>query len=179
MLRKNPDLTVTNFNTMGFFGTLRFNHLHPPFNNVAIRRAVRLGMNQDDYMSVVTGGDSSISRTCKALFPCGTPYGEEIGTAQMTGDIDAARKALKAAGYAGEKVVILHPADAPTISPFGHVTYDYLRKLDMNVELQEMDWNTLAQRRTKAEPPDKGGWNIFAVSADGAVGAVLNTTSTQ
>jgi peptide/nickel transport system substrate-binding protein len=161
LLRKNADLTVTNFNPVGFFGCMRFNHLHAPFNNVAIRRAVRLGMNQDDYMSAVTGNDPAIYRSCKALFPCGSPYGEELGTAQMTGDIPAARAALKAAGYAGEKVVILNPADVPTIGPFGQVTFDYLKKIGMNVELQEMDWNTLAQRRTKLESPDKGGWSIF------------------
>jgi peptide/nickel transport system substrate-binding protein len=154
-------VTVTNFNPVGFFGTMRFNHLHPPFNNAAIRRAVRLGMNQDDYMSAVTGSDTTIYRTCKALFPCGTPYGEELGASGMTGDVAAARAALKAAGYAGEKVVILNPADVPTIAPFGHVTFDYLKQIGMNAELQEMDWNTLAQRRTKAEPPDKGGWSIF------------------
>ena len=161
LLRKNPDLTVTNFNAVGFFGTMRFNHLHPPFNNAAIRRAVRIGMNQDDYMSAVTGNDPSIYRTCKALFPCGTPYGEELGTMQMTGDVGAARTALKAAGYAGEKVVILNPADIPTIGPFGHVTFDYLKALGMNAEMQDMDWNTLAQWRTKTDPPDKGGWSIF------------------
>ena len=38
---------------------------------------------------------------------------------------------------------------------------DYLKQIGMNVELQEMDWNTLAQRRTKADPVDKGGWSIF------------------
>ena len=161
LLRKNADLTVTNFNPVGFFGCMRFNHLQPPFNNPAIRRAVRLGMNQDEYMSAVTGSDPAIYRACKALFPCGTPYGEELGTAQMTGDIPAARAALKAAGYAGEKVVIINPADVPTIGPFGQVTFDYLKQIGMNVELQEMDWNTLAQRRTKAEPTDKGGWSIF------------------
>jgi peptide/nickel transport system substrate-binding protein len=79
----------------------------------------------------------------------------------MTGDVAAARVALKQAGYAGEKVVILNPADVPTIAPFGQVTYDYLKQLGMNVEIQEMDWNTLAQRRTKADPVDKGGWSIF------------------
>ena len=161
LLRKNPDLIVSNFNTVGFFGTMRFNHLHPPFNNAAIRRAVRLGMNQDDYMSAVTGNDSSIYRHCKALFPCGSAYGEELGNDGMTGDIKAAKRALDAAGYKGEKVVILNPADVPTIAPFGQVTYEYLRQLGMNVELQDMDWNTLAQRRTKADPVEKGGWSIF------------------
>ena len=32
-----------------------------------------------------------------------------------------------------------------------------------------MDWQTLVQRRTKKDPPDKGGWNCFhtySVSAD-------------
>ena len=140
---------------------MRFNHLQPPFNNPAIRRAVRLGMNQEDYMSAVTGSDPAIYRSCKALFPCGITYGDEIGGAQMTGDVAAARAALKAAGYAGEKVVILNPADIPTIGPFGLVTYDYLKQIGMNVELQSMDWNTLAQRRTKADPVDKGGWSIF------------------
>jgi peptide/nickel transport system substrate-binding protein len=161
MLRKNPDVVVSNFNTVGFFGTMRFNHLNPPFNNAAIRRAVRLGMKQDDYMSAVTGNDPSIYRTCKALFPCGTLYGEEPGEDGMTGDIKAAKRALDDAGYKGEKVVILNPADVPTIAPFGQVTYDYLRKLGMNVELQEMDWNTLAQRRTRPDPVEKGGWSIF------------------
>ncbi len=161
LLRKNPELVVSNFNVVGFFGTMRFNHLHPPFNNVAIRRAVRLGMNQNDYMTAVTGGDSSIYRTCKALFPCDTPYGEELGGAGMTGDVAAAKRALDAAGYKGEKIVILNPADVPTIAPFGQVTYEYLRQLGMNVELQEMDWNTLAQRRTKPDAPEKGGWSIF------------------
>ncbi len=161
LLRKNKDLTVENFNTVGFFGCMRFNHLQPPFDNPAIRRAVRLGMNQEDYMSAVTGSDPSIYRSCKALFPCGTAFGDEIGAGQMTGDVAAARAALKAAGYAGEKVVILNPADVPTIGPFGLVTYDYLKQIGMNVELQSMDWNTLAQRRTKSEPVDKGGWSIF------------------
>ena len=98
---------------------------------------------------------------CKALFPCGTPYGQELGVELMTGNLDAARAEVKAAGYAGEKIVILNPGDVATIAPFGHVTYDLFKKLGLNVEIQEMDWNTLAQRRTKPDPVDKGGWSVF------------------
>ena len=161
LLRKSPDLTVENFNPVGFFGTMRFNHLNPPFNNVRMRRAVQMAVNQEDYMSAVTGNDPSIYRTCKALFPCGTPYGEELGKNLMTGDLAAGRAEIKASGYAGEKIVILNPGDVATIAPFGHVTYDLFKKLGLNVEMQEMDWNTLAQRRTKADPVDKGGWSVF------------------
>ena len=161
LLRKSPDLTVENFNPVGFFGTMRFNHLNPPFNNVRMRRAVQMAVNQEDYMSAVTGNDPSIYRTCKALFPCGTPYGEELGKNLMTGDLASARAEIKASGYAGERIVILNPGDVATIAPFGHVTFDLFKKLGLNVEMQEMDWNTLAQRRTKADPVDKGGWSVF------------------
>jgi len=161
LLRKSPNLTVENFNPVGFFGTMRFNHLNPPFNNVRMRRAIQMAVDQEDYMSAVTGNDPSIYRSCKALFPCGTPYGEELGKDLMTGDLAAARAEIKASGYGGEKIVILNPADIATIAPFGHVTYDLFKKLGLNVELQEMDWNTLAQRRTRTESVDKGGWSVF------------------
>ena len=35
LLRRNPDLAIGSANPTGFNGILRFNHLHPPFNNVA------------------------------------------------------------------------------------------------------------------------------------------------
>ena len=31
----------------------------------------------------------------------------------------------------------------------------------MNVELQEMDWGSLVQRRASREPVERGGWSIF------------------
>ena len=161
LLRKSSSLKVENFNPVGFFGTMRFNHLNPPFNNVRMRRAVMMAVNQEDYMSAVTANDPSIYSTCKALFPCGTAYGQELGADRMKGDLNAARAEIKAAGYGGEKIVILNPGDVATISPFGHVTYDLFRKLGLNVEIQEMDWNTLAQRRTRSDPVDKGGWSVF------------------
>lgn len=40
LLRRSRDVTVDNFNPVGFFGTMRFNHLNPPFNNVRMRRAI-------------------------------------------------------------------------------------------------------------------------------------------
>jgi peptide/nickel transport system substrate-binding protein len=47
------------------------------------------------------------------------------------------------------------------------VTADLLRKIGFNVDYQAMDWGSVVQRRTNQQPPDKGGWNLFAVSADG------------
>ena len=160
LLRRNPDVAIGSANPTGFNGILRFNHLHPPFNNVAVRRAVLMAINQHDYMAAITGGDSTAYNSCKAVLPCGTPYGREIGAPAMPGNLDQARGALQASGYNGEKVVIISPTDFVTIGPMGDVTYDTLKKLGMNVEIVQTDWGTVTQRRASREPVDKGGWSI-------------------
>jgi peptide/nickel transport system substrate-binding protein len=66
------------------------------------------------------------------MFPCGTPYGQEIGSEAMEDNMDKARAMLKASEYNGENVVILSPSDVPTIGPMGEITYDLLKKLGMN-----------------------------------------------
>ena len=74
------------------------------------------------------------------MFPCGTPYGQEIGAEVMQGSMDKARAMLKASGYNGEKVVIISPSDVPTIGPMGEITYDLLKQMGMNAELAATDW---------------------------------------
>ena len=160
-LRRRQGVTVDIIDTLGYNAVMRFNHLHPPFNNLALRRAIALGLPQEDYMRAVTANDESLFTTCKALFPCGTRYGQEIGKAVIQGDLAAARAAVKNSGYNGEKIVLLNPADVPSIAPFGHVTYDYFRKLGLNVELADTDWGSLVQRRNSKEPVEKGGWSVF------------------
>ena len=160
-LKKSPDVRIGSANPGGFNGILRFNHLQAPFNNVAIRRAVMMLVNQADYMASITGNDPAAFNGCKSMFPCGTPYGKEMGADVMQGNMDKARAMLKAAGYNGEKVVIISPSDVPTIGPMGDVTYDLLKKIGMNVELASMDWATLTNRRSSKESVEKGGWSLF------------------
>ena len=166
LLRKNPDIRIGSANPTGFNGILRFNHLHPPFNNVAVRRAVMMAVNQTDYMTSITGGDASAFKICRAVLPCGTPYGREIGIEAMPGNMDKAKAALKASGYNGEKVVIINPTDFVTIGPMGDVTYDLLKQMGMNVEIIETDWGTVTQRRAMKEP---GAWNILHTWAPSVV----------
>lgn len=161
LLRRDPNIAIGSANPSGFNAVLRFNHLNPPFNDVRLRRAVLMAVNQPDYMAAVTGNDATAFRTCKALLPCGTPYGREIGASAMPGDIEAAKAALKAANYNGQKVVLINPTDFPSIGPLGEVTYDTLKRMGMNVELQAMDWGSVVQRRTSKEPVEAGGWSIF------------------
>lgn len=167
-LRANPDIRIGNANPTAFNGILRFNHLHPPFNNLAVRQAVMLAVSQADYMQALTGGDPTSWAHCRSMYPCGTPYGRDVPD-RMPANLDKAKAALKASGYNGEKVVILSPADVPTIHPMGEVTADLLKRLGMNVEFAVMDWATLVARRVSKEPAEKGGWSIFHTWAPSSI----------
>lgn len=140
---------------------IRMNHLQAPFNNVKVRRAVMMAVRQDDYMRATFGDDQSLWRECKDMFPYGTPYYSGQDADLMKGDIKLAAQMLKESGYNGEKVVIINPTDFPQIHPLGVVTADTLKKIGMTVDLQETDWGTVVQRRTKMEPVEQGGWSIF------------------
>jgi peptide/nickel transport system substrate-binding protein len=161
-LASTRGVTVSQIDAMGFISILRFNHLNPPFNNVKLRQAVLVALDQADYMRAVNGDYVKWQR-CASMFPCGIPFSPELGASILNSprDLARAREAVKAAGYNGEKVVLMNPADFPSIAPLGDVTGDLLKKLGFNVDLQTMDWGTLGQRRTSKAPIDQGGWNIF------------------
>jgi peptide/nickel transport system substrate-binding protein len=160
ILAKDRDITIAIDNPQGRFALIRFNTLQPPFNDVRIRRAVRLAVKQEDFQRATFGDDPTLWRTCYSMFPCDTPYETDQPEA-MPGDYEAARKALKDAGYAGQTAVVINPTDFPPIHPGGLVAADMLTKIGMKVDLQETDWGTLIQRRVNREPVDKGGWSLF------------------
>jgi peptide/nickel transport system substrate-binding protein len=161
-MERNPQIRTMIQDPSGRLSLMRLNHLQPPFNDLRIRRAVLTAVKQEDYMRATIGDDHSLWRECRSLYVCGTPYTtEDEGRTLMTGDLDAAKKMLEAAGYAGQKVVIISPSDFPVIGPLGDVTAETLKKIGMNVDLQVMDWGTVVQRRTSKEPVEKGGWSIF------------------
>ncbi|GBD43690.1 Dipeptide-binding protein DppE [bacterium HR40] len=161
LLESNPDVVVDIVNPIGNIGFLRFNHLHPPFDKAEIRRAVLMAIKQEDYMTAAVG-NPKYWRTCYSVYPCGTPYENDVGSDILkVGDIEKAKAALQAAGYDGTPVVILHPTDIPLLSAFTQVTADKLRRMGMNVDVQAMDWATLTSRRAKREKPAEGGWNMF------------------
>jgi peptide/nickel transport system substrate-binding protein len=160
LLRRNADIAMAGSNPQGYIGGMRFNHLHPPFNDVRMRRAILTAVNQDDYMRAVTGNDSSLFQICRSQFPCGTTYGSQVGGSAQSGDLATAKAMIKEA-YGGAKAVIINPTDFATIAPLGDISYDLFQKLGINVEMIAADWGTVVQRRTSKEAVDKGGWSVF------------------
>jgi peptide/nickel transport system substrate-binding protein len=164
VLRRSRDIVIANGDPAGYMGVLRFNHLHPPFDRPAVRRAVLAAVNQPDFMAAVTNNDPSAFNVCHAFFPCTTPYGRPPEPSPMAQpSLDRARALLREGGYAGERVVMLNPADFPSIAPLGLIAQDLLTRIGLNVEFVTTDWGTVLQRVLNRNPPDAGGWSIFPV----------------
>ncbi len=163
LLRRNRNVVLELYDPTGFMAVGRFNHLYPPFDNPAVRRALLGAVNQADFMTAVTGTDRSLWRENVGVFPPETPMASDAGLEVLKGprDMEKVRRDLAAAGYKGEKVLLMAPADFPTLFALAQVGADMMTKAGINVDLVTTDWGTLVQRRARREPPDKGGWNMF------------------
>ena len=162
-LKRNAAIAVVVKDLTGEMGCMRFNQLFPPFDNPAIRRVVLDAVSQKDTMDAVAGADPSLIKLPNGLFANGTPMASDAGLGAIGSvqDPAKAKQALEAAGYKGEKIVILAASDFPTINAMAQVAGDMLKRIGFNVDYQSLDWGTVVQRRASKEPPDKGGWNIF------------------
>jgi peptide/nickel transport system substrate-binding protein len=169
LLAANPDLALARVDPLANPLIVRFNHLHPPFDNPKMRQAVLAVTDQSEFLAAVAG-DEKNWQLCPSFFTCGTPMASDAGSAALSGkrDFDKAKKLIAEAGYKGEKIVVLDAVDQPVIHPQALVVADLLKKLGLNVDLQAMDWGTVVTRRASKEPIDKGGWNIFPTGWVGA-----------
>jgi peptide/nickel transport system substrate-binding protein len=169
LMKRSPDLETSLVEVTGNIGILRMNHLFPPFDNPAIRRALLPALDQADFMTAVVGDNPSAWRGGIGYFAPGTPMASDAGLSAFTGPRDPAlaSRELKAAGYNGEQVVIMAPADYPRINALANVTADMMQRIGMNVELQSTDWGSVIQRRASKAPPDKGGWSVFITTLTG------------
>ena len=168
MLRANKDLTVDVKNRMGAIGCIRFNHLYPPFDNPAIRRALLGAVDQAAAMQAVAGSDPALWRDRIGLFDPGAPLGNDAGIEVLEGPRDYAkvRRELTAAGYHGEPIVVLDPTDVSGAHALALVGADQLRQSGMDVDVQSMDAGTMFRRRDSKQPIRQGGWNVFFTFMD-------------
>jgi peptide/nickel transport system substrate-binding protein len=163
VLRRGGKVRVEITEPTGNYGLLRTNHLHPPFDNPAMRRALLGAINQANFMTAVMGEDKSLWKVPCGFFPPSSPMASDRGLTVLSGQRDHAkvRQGLLSAGYHGEKVVFMGPQDVPNQKAMSEVAADMMRQVGMNVDYQAVDWGTIMQRRTNRNSPEKGGWNAF------------------
>ncbi|WP_267427870.1 ABC transporter substrate-binding protein [Methylobacterium sp. GC_Met_2] len=162
-LQSNPQIVTQLAGRLGNLGTAVMNHLHPPFDKPAVRRVVLEALSQEDFMAAAGGDDRKLWRTGVGIFTPGTPMSNESGLDVLTRkrDLERAKRDLIAAGYKGERVVLMAASDNPVLGALGEVMNDLLRRLGMNVQYVVTDWGSVVSRRASKAAPDQGGWSIF------------------
>jgi len=178
LLRKNGVLVEAK-EKGGLMGMIRFNHLVPPFDNPAIRRAFFAGVNQTDYMTAVMGDDHSLWNDKCGFFLPESPYATDAGMAVMTGprSLDKVKHDLDAAGYRGERVVFVVPTDLPALNAMSQLAADMFRRVGVNLDYQALDWGTVLPRLANKDGIDKGGWSVWCNYIPGVIAITPATQS--
>lgn len=164
LLKANPLVGVATRGQVGSQGMLRLNHLHPPFDDVRMRRAMLALVDQAEVMQAL--GLDEFAKPCQAVFGCGSPLEMESSPSPAKG-IAAAKQLIQEVGYKGEPIVMLHPTDNPALDASTLVVAEQMRRAGLNVSVQSMDWGTLTTRRANKGKPGEGGWNAFLSSLSG------------
>ncbi len=160
VLRADKNVVLYPWNVLGSQALMRFNVLHPPFNNPKARQAAMYALAQEDLLRAQYG-DPEIYKLCNSPFICGTTYGKEYGDFLIKPNLEKARALLKESGYDGTPVVMLHQTDLASSNQFPPVAKQQLERAGFKVDVQPMDWQTVISRRARKDPPAQGGWNVF------------------
>ena len=169
MLKQQAGVTTGLLDLYGTVSVLRPNAINPPTNNSAFRRTLMAALDQKEAMLAAMGEDPETWRVPMGYFVPGSRYASTVGMDPKRGEysIDELKRMLEKSGYAGEKLVFMHPTDQLVYHAVATVVTDMMRKIGVNVDEQLTDWGTIVQRRPSKEPVDKGGWSMFPAGAPG------------
>lgn len=166
LLRRNRQIAIEQIDPLPLVGVLRFNHLHPPFNDKRVRQALLPAISQADFMSAVVGPEPDLFVENVGVFTPGTPLASDVALESLKGprSIERARALLKEAGYTDQPMRLIGPTDILAPAAMTQVAADLVRRLGMNADIALADWGTVVQRRTSREAVEKGGWSMLTTS---------------
>ncbi len=155
-VKGNPSLTPDIVKVFSWYGAV-FNKAHGVFTDERLRQAALYAMKPADLMAAAVGPKEFWKLDPGLFFPeqkgLYSTAGSEIYDHQ---NLEKARSLLKAAGYKGEKIVVLSTKDYTWNNNAAQVLVPELQAVGFNVDSQVYDWPTLLSRRTKQEL-----WDIF------------------
>ncbi len=168
-LRRARGITIANQRGVEqILSIMSVNHLQPPFNDIRLRRALQAAIEQPDVMASLGLPRGMYMEQCLSIYMCDAPLTSDAGAQYFrpTG-IEHAKRLLREAGYANQRVVVLHAESSAVLNPIGIVVSDQLRRAGFNVDMQTMDFATAAQRRLSRAPVEQGGWSVLPVIWNG------------
>lgn len=171
VLKRMPGVTLDVLDPAGLYRYIRLNHLTPPFDDPAVRRAALAAISQTDMMIAAAGDDPALRRTGVGFFAPDSPMASAVGMEALRDppDLDAARRMLAATGYKGGPVRVSVAATVATLFGMGQVLAEAWRKIGFNVEFEALEIAAFLQRLASQAPAEQKGWSA---SADGFAGAI-------
>ena len=165
-LKGSKDVVVGKLDPYGLYPVLRFNTLQGPTANQALRQAILAAINPREMMQAVMGDDASSYNAPIGCFLPGTPSATDAAMDRVGGTRPMAelRAMVKASGYDGEPLAVLHPTDQPFYDAMTQVCIGTMKDIGLKVDEASMDWGTVVQRRISKEPLNKGGWSTFCTA---------------
>jgi peptide/nickel transport system substrate-binding protein len=163
LLESSRGVKVIDLNPLGTHFAFRFNTLTKPFDDPRIRIAALYALSQKDSLDAGVG-NPKYAKVCKELFGCGTPLSTPKGWEdKLNGDAAKSKELLKAAGYDGTPVLLLHATDtaAGVTAPVAKAD---LERGGFKVDMVSTDWQTVLARRSRKEPVAAGGWSAFTTT---------------
>lgn len=121
-----------------FWPHLALNCSKPPFTDVRVRQAIRLGIKRDDILALSFDNLGPISNT---LFPDGNPYRAEVDGWKY--DLAKAKQLLADAGQgAGFKTKLRITPASPWEVSSAQIIQDNLKALNITVEIEQIEATT-------------------------------------
>jgi peptide/nickel transport system substrate-binding protein len=173
-LRASPGVTVARHDPVGVVAMVALNHLHPPFDNKAIRQAVLAAVDQKRFVAAAMASAPELGRTGVGIFTAGQPCASAVGMDVLNGPRDPARarRLLAGSGYRHEPVVLLSPTDNPLLRALSQIAAELFTGIGLNVSVQPMEWAALMARRASHAPTGQNeagqaGWSAFCTTYEG------------
>ena len=162
VLRPNKDIKIDVLNKFGFQTLGRMNFLYPPFDNVKVRRAAFMAMNQKDVLDALVG-NAKYQKICGAMFGA-TRHWQPMSAPRRWSRAAAWRKPRSCwprPAMTARRSRSWPPSDVTTLKAQPIVVAQQLREAGFKVDLQATDWQTVVTPPRQPEAIKEGGWNMF------------------
>jgi len=152
-LKELPDIQTLPSAPRAWF-SFQFNKRAGIMSDVKMRQAFLAALNMGPILSAGYG-DEAFWRLDPSIMLKEQAWWSEVGKEKYNqGDIEKAKKLLQEAGYKGEQIIWMSGQLEYNLSL---AAKNQLEKAGFNIDLQAMEWATLADRRKNPEL-----WHIFS-----------------
>ena len=123
--------------------------------NDKLRQAVLAALNCDDIMLTAYGDADLYTMSCSWMSPDDKAWFTEEGKEYYNqNDADKAKKLISEAGYNNEKITFVATKDYPEMYNATIAIQDQLKKVGLNVEVENYDFTTFMQKRSNTDTFD-------------------------